>query len=94
MSDYRRVPIAGADASPSDVTLSFGGAPFAAVAANMESVMQIVGDLAAAAKTTLSSGDIEYIDVELALGVDGSVGLLSTKAGMTAKGTFTVRVRP
>jgi len=55
--------------------------------------MEQVADLVRAAKDAVGELGIVHVDVGLAIAVDGSVGLLGTAEGTSAKGTLTVRLR-
>ena len=67
--------------------------PIEAIAANLRLVMEQVNNLIRAAREPAGELRVAYVDVNLSIAVDGSVGLLGT-ANASAKGTLTLRLQP
>jgi hypothetical protein len=64
------------------------------VASNLRTVIDQVDDLIRAAQEPAGTLVVAHVDVNLAIGADGSVGLLGTAGGTNAKATLTVRLAP
>jgi hypothetical protein len=64
------------------------------VAANLKAVIEQVGNLIWAAQQPAGELRVAHVTVNLAIGADGSVGLLGTAASTNATGTLTVRLQP
>ena len=62
------------------------------VAANLRTVVEQVGELIQADQQ--SALGVTHVDVNLAIGADGSVGLLGTAVGTSAKAMLTIRLAP
>lgn len=84
--ELTKVPSAAAD------TLGLGRVPIDAIRANLAVVLGHVQSLADTARHTLTGARVASMDVELALGVDGSVGFLGSGVSTSVTGTFTFHV--
>ena len=65
-----------------------------AVAANLKTVMDQVGELVSSGEQSAGKLGVVHVDVSLVICADGSVGLLGTAAGTNTKATLTVRLAP
>jgi hypothetical protein len=68
-------------------------APIETVKANLKTAMESVGELVKATREAVGDLHVCHVDVELAIGSDGSVGLLGAGASAGARATLTVRVK-
>jgi hypothetical protein len=64
-----------------------------AIATNLGVVLEQVHALIGAALAPSSQLRVAYVDVNLAIAIDGSVGLLGTAVGTNSHGALTLRLQ-
>jgi hypothetical protein len=86
--------IFGAEEPPvtASKTLGVSRVPVEAIKANLTAVMSEVGEMVLAAQKAVGNIKVSHVDVQLAIAVDGSVGLLGTGVSTKVTGTLTVRL--
>lgn len=73
-------------------TLSSRRISVEAISANLRRALGELEQLASEALSALNDIKIEHIDVQIGIGIDGSVGILGAGVGASASGALTVRL--
>lgn len=75
-------------------TAGFVEIPIEKIKRNMEAMLANIGTLFRDANRVLGPTQLSYIDLSLAIAVNGSVGVGAWKLGGEAKGGITIRLTP